>query len=238
MDENYSIGKLAKEAGVSVRTIRFYIDEGLLPAPQVHGRNTFYDDEYLDRLKLIRRLKDAFLPLREIRQKMQGLQIEEVRELLSNQEFPADYPSSNIPETALMEKTPRAFNTIRESTNPEGENAAEYIARILDAHATPRNPNPVRQRNAPVPESASGTPPATVLQTPPARREKTPRAIEPAIQPKSTPGIRPHTQSSWQRIVLIPGIELHVSEAVYNEKRATIQHLVEWARQLFETKLV
>lgn len=67
VDSDYQINELAKRAGVSVRTIRFYIDEGLLPAPTNRGRYSTYTDEYLDRLELIRMLKDRFLPLKRIR---------------------------------------------------------------------------------------------------------------------------------------------------------------------------
>ena len=35
--EEYLIGELAKKADVSVRTIRYYISEGLLPSPQSRG---------------------------------------------------------------------------------------------------------------------------------------------------------------------------------------------------------
>ncbi|HZW02420.1 MAG TPA: MerR family transcriptional regulator, partial [Anaerolineaceae bacterium] len=58
---DYLIHELADLAGVSIRTIRYYINEGLLPAPDARGRYSTYREEYLDRLRLIRKLKDAFL---------------------------------------------------------------------------------------------------------------------------------------------------------------------------------
>ena len=58
MNEQILIGELAKKAGVSVRTIRYYVMEGLLPSPEVRGRYTVYDEEYLNRIILIRYLKD------------------------------------------------------------------------------------------------------------------------------------------------------------------------------------
>lgn len=80
--EDFLIHELAKMAGVSVRTIRYYIDKGLLPAPETKGRYASYNQEYIDRLELIRRLKDAFLPLKEIRQQIANLNAKEVRDLL------------------------------------------------------------------------------------------------------------------------------------------------------------
>lgn len=85
-EEGMLIGELARKANVSVRTIRFYIAEGLLPAPQARGRFTSYDEDALLRLQVIRYLKDAFLPLREIRDRLAGLSTQEVRELLADLE--------------------------------------------------------------------------------------------------------------------------------------------------------
>jgi DNA-binding transcriptional MerR regulator len=64
------IGELAKRAGVSIATIKYYIREGLLPpAPVKTGRTMgYYDHDYLERLLLIRRLRETqFLPVRVIR---------------------------------------------------------------------------------------------------------------------------------------------------------------------------
>jgi DNA-binding transcriptional MerR regulator len=64
------IGELAERSGVSVATIKFYIREGLLPPPPVKTGRTmgYYDAAYLERLLLIRKLREErFLPLRAIR---------------------------------------------------------------------------------------------------------------------------------------------------------------------------
>ena len=64
------IGELANQAGVSVSTIKYYIREGLLPPPPLKTGRTmgYYDEAYLERLKLVRRLREEhFLPVRVIR---------------------------------------------------------------------------------------------------------------------------------------------------------------------------
>ena len=43
-----TIGELADAAGVTVRTIRYYINEGILPTPELQGRYTLYEAWYLD----------------------------------------------------------------------------------------------------------------------------------------------------------------------------------------------
>ena len=83
--EELLIHELAARAGISVRTIRYYIEEGLLPQPSYQGKYSYYTLNYLDRLELIRRLKESYLPLREIREIMTSLSDEEVRAKLKDQ---------------------------------------------------------------------------------------------------------------------------------------------------------
>lgn len=52
-----TIDELSAEAGLSVRTTRYYASLGLLPAPERQGRQAFYGDEHLARLRLIRTLQ-------------------------------------------------------------------------------------------------------------------------------------------------------------------------------------
>jgi DNA-binding transcriptional MerR regulator len=59
--------ELADRAGVSVRTVRYYIQQGLLPKPEARGPGAHYTEEHLDRLLLIKRLQREHLPLAEIR---------------------------------------------------------------------------------------------------------------------------------------------------------------------------
>ena len=71
-EREYSIGELADEAGVSTRTIRYYVSEGLLPPPVGSGPNSRYTEAHRDRLAIIGRLKAQYLPLKEIRRRLIG----------------------------------------------------------------------------------------------------------------------------------------------------------------------
>ncbi len=64
------IAELARESGVSRETIHYYLREGLLPKPAKTGRTAaFYDDSHLERLRLIRQLRDEkYLPVAVIRE--------------------------------------------------------------------------------------------------------------------------------------------------------------------------
>jgi len=62
----YKLEELAAEAGVSPRTVRYYVQRGLLPAPELRGKDTVYGREHLLRLQAIKRLQQSHLPLDEI----------------------------------------------------------------------------------------------------------------------------------------------------------------------------
>lgn len=104
-EEGMLIGELARKSNVSVRTIRFYISEGLLPAPQARGRFASYDEDALLRLQVIRLLKEAFLPLREIRERLSGLNTGEVRNLLTElEQLPATPRAARSPAVDYVDQ--------------------------------------------------------------------------------------------------------------------------------------
>jgi DNA-binding transcriptional MerR regulator len=113
------IHELAERAGISVRTIRYYIDEGLLPQPSYQGKYSYYNLNYLDRLELIRRLKESFLPLREIREIMSSLTDDQVSKRLKELPLPS-------PKFSHEQKPPQP------AAKP-GAKALDYIDRVMDA---------------------------------------------------------------------------------------------------------
>jgi DNA-binding transcriptional MerR regulator len=67
------IGELAARSGVTVRTIRYYIEEGLLPEPRLRGKYGDFDESYLQRIRLIQRLKEERLAIPAIRQRLMDI---------------------------------------------------------------------------------------------------------------------------------------------------------------------
>ena len=118
MDVALSIQELAEETGVSVRTIRYYIAEGLLPSAGARGRSATYGDEHLLRLRLIRRLVEQRRPLAEIRAKLANLSFAELRALVREEEQRSD-----------------RLRSTEDSLSPR-----EYIAALLRE----KSPEPVR----------------------------------------------------------------------------------------------
>lgn len=62
----YSVDELAERSGTTVRTIRYYQSEGLLPTPQRRGREVRYGDDHVARLAAISDLQASGLRLSAI----------------------------------------------------------------------------------------------------------------------------------------------------------------------------
>jgi DNA-binding transcriptional MerR regulator len=81
--ENYSLNELADAVGIEARTIRSYIERGLLSGPQARGRGATYSKEHLSRLQVISSLRRARpnMGLGEIRIFLQGLNPDQIHSL-------------------------------------------------------------------------------------------------------------------------------------------------------------
>ncbi|WP_437594946.1 helix-turn-helix domain-containing protein [Sorangium sp. So ce1000] len=77
----YKLDELAGEAGVAPRTVRYYVQRGLLPAPEFRGKDTSYGREHLARLRAIKVLQQAHLPLEEIQARLAGAGVEEIERI-------------------------------------------------------------------------------------------------------------------------------------------------------------
>jgi DNA-binding transcriptional MerR regulator len=72
----FTARELAGQAGVSERTVRFYVAEGLLPPPAGRGRGAHFEEEHLTRLKLIRAMQQAGNDLETIGEYLRELERE------------------------------------------------------------------------------------------------------------------------------------------------------------------
>jgi DNA-binding transcriptional MerR regulator len=71
-DETYDIAELAAVSGLTVRTIRYYIQQKLVPPSRSMGPGARYGKGHLTRLRLIRHFQRKDLSLAEIRQKLEA----------------------------------------------------------------------------------------------------------------------------------------------------------------------
>jgi len=106
---DYGVEGLARAAGVTVDTIRFYQARRLLPPPRRVGRRAVYSSAHLDRLRRIRRLQSDGVPLAVIRRLLvpatrsdaalaRALSQERGRRTLSRSELAAE---SGVPEALI-----------------------------------------------------------------------------------------------------------------------------------------
>lgn len=66
------VEELARSAGVSVDTVRFYQSRGLLPGPRRAGRVALYSEAHLERLRRIRVLRQDGFTLAQIHRLVEG----------------------------------------------------------------------------------------------------------------------------------------------------------------------
>jgi DNA-binding transcriptional MerR regulator len=169
-----TLDELCDLAGVTVRTVRYYISEGLLPPPSGHGASTRYLQEHLDRLRIIESLKEKFLPLREIRRSLDSLnagQIRDTADLLRQSQPAAATPEAvltdlvsdrNAPNLRSSDRNEIAFSAPPARDIREESDAASYISDVLDRgrqrrpsrHQQPRDPEPESWRRVRISDEA------------------------------------------------------------------------------------
>jgi DNA-binding transcriptional MerR regulator len=215
--ERLTLGELTAAADVSVRTVRYYIAEGLLPPPEGSGPGSSYARGHLDRLRLIQRLKEAYLPLKEIRRRLSGLSDDEVRSVLA------------VEDDRAAQVRPTASTMLYDESLA---GARDYLALLESGEEYRTEPMALQF-------PAAAAPPAAVQaeSTPgprPARSRGTRMAGAPAAMSaeRNEPVASPET-GLWHRIPLGDEAELVISDRVYARYRDRIDWLVRWARKVF-----
>lgn len=92
----YKISELAEKAGVTKRTIHYYISKGLLLPPEGSGVNSVYNDEHLERLLLIKKLQEKYMPLNKIREHILENPKEKVEEKIEGNTEAEVYIRENV----------------------------------------------------------------------------------------------------------------------------------------------
>ena len=97
-ETTYSVGELAELGGVTRRTVRYYVQEGLLSAPTGVGRGRHYRREHLDQLLKLRAMQERGLTLDEIRQSLTGS--ERARGMVAAEAVPAGSLPRMVPRAS------------------------------------------------------------------------------------------------------------------------------------------
>jgi DNA-binding transcriptional MerR regulator len=122
MPISFDLSELCEKSDVTTRTIRYYIQQGLLRSPGL-GAGARYSEGHLARLRLIRRLQREHLPLAEIRHRLEELDDSAVQRLLAT-----SAPAGGNPTTAAVDYV-RAVLSGAAATGPEAEVRSARLAR-------------------------------------------------------------------------------------------------------------
>jgi DNA-binding transcriptional MerR regulator len=69
----YTIADLEERTGLPARTIRYYVQQGLIPPAHGRGPSATYDESHMLRLQAVESLKEQRMSLAEIRERLLGM---------------------------------------------------------------------------------------------------------------------------------------------------------------------
>lgn len=125
----YTLNDLERETGVSSRTIRYYISEGLLQPAYGRGPSATYDPDHLLRLQVINQLKEERLSLKDIKERLSHLTPEDIAAMLHLQMQPQS-------ETWRKYSLHADFEiSVRERTSGERSMAHEHAFDLIIEYA-------------------------------------------------------------------------------------------------------
>lgn len=130
----YKVSELAEKAGVTKRTIHYYISKGLLLPPEGTGINSLYNDEHLDRILLIKKLQAEYMPLNKIREYILENPKEKVRK--SAKEVKTKIINKEEREVYIRENICDIFEIHYSKENEEKygyiiENVKKYVEKMM-----------------------------------------------------------------------------------------------------------
>ena len=207
--EGLTLQELAAHTGVEPRTIRSYVEKGVILGPESFGRGARYPRETLDRLKVLQLLRDA----------NRSLTLDQIRVLLNS------IGPSQLREVA--EGTVRigaVIDTDAAGTSPLPKTAAmDYLHGLRRSQSQPQSPaavSPLLYRRT--------SPPIDDDQLP--ILENAARALAELTGTNSSS--RSARGESWYRISLTPDIELSVRGEFGTEQLAQLHRIGDSLRTL------
>lgn len=231
-ESRYSLTDLARVTGVTPRTVRYYIAQGLLPGANETGPGASYDERHLARLRLVRELQRQHLPLAEIRGRLAGLADAEVAALLADRATALGMPAGSALDyirglLGAPRQDPPSLLMRVDASGPAGRPAAAAgpasPARLMRARASETEVvSDAAQPQAPAPAMVVGA----VTNLGDWSASETPLAGDEPAKPTAA------TRSQWDRIALTNDIELHVRRPLSRLDNKRVERLITIARQV------
>ncbi len=202
--ERYTLEELSAETGIEPRTIRSYIQQGLVRGPEARGRNAYYVDHHARRLRAIKLLKDFY-----------GLQLKEIRRLLlSHGDADIDVEQLVQGKHGGEDEAPAA-------------SALDYIRAVKAlGPGDTRSPEP-RIRSAPHPPASSSAPGGQgggSSALPPLLK-----ALEEGLG--GAPMVRRSRGEPWVHIPITPDVYLAVRQDLGVAELARFEQLADYIRE-------
>jgi DNA-binding transcriptional MerR regulator len=205
MDE-LTLEELAQRSGLPLRTLRYYMQEGLLPGPDTHGKYARYSQQHLDRLEVIRRLKSLRLPLQEIHQIVNNMTLDEISQLRVYQDEIAGRFNQDL-KLKLMKNLDKK----------DASSALDYIHSIQDGQMQLNSVIDSHNKQYSIKPLA--------MNSSHDQNQAAPASPRPFV-----------SRESWRRIQVADGVELNVREPVNTYEEEKIGELIALANKLFEKK--
>ena len=192
--DGVTINELSKMANVTVRTIRFYTDEGVLDEPAGRDRYARYTRKHYLQLCAAKQLKERFLPLRVIRDQIAPLNEPELERLAG----PVPHEFEQRFSEAAME------HELSEHV---------YAAAELRRQTLPRNQLRTMDILSPAVYSMSTAPALQQESVLFSEMNDTDLAADAILRKQASATLG----DVWHRITISPTMELHVREDGMNE---------------------
>lgn len=210
-EDGYSLQELSDQTGVEQRTIRSYVERGLLPGPDTLGRGAKYPPEALDRLRVMGLLRDA----------NRDLTLDQIRVLLQSLS-----PAQLADIAAGRQRIAGVIDTDAAPARGRGD-ALAYLQSLRPRCSAPLGTPP--------------PPPLGAAESSPPRLESAALSADLTAFANAARALADLTGNNppraargeiWYRIPVTPDIELSVRGAFGDEERAHLQRIGDALRQL------
>jgi len=205
--EGLTLQELAAQTGVEPRTIRSYVEKGVILGPESFGRGARYPRETLDRLKVLQLLRDAnrSLTLDQIRVLLNSIGPSQLRDVAEGTVRIGAVIDTDAAGTSPLPKT-AAMDYLHGLRRSQSQSPAS-VSPLLYHRAAP----PIDDDQLPILENAA-------------------RAL--AELTGTTSSSRSARGESWYRISLTPDIELSVRGEFGTEQLAQLHRIGDSLRTL------
>jgi DNA-binding transcriptional MerR regulator len=206
-----SLQQLSDATGIEPRTIRSYIERGILPGPDVRGRHSAYSRETLARLRVLALIRDARrdISLDQIRVLMAQLSPSQIHGIAEGRIRIGGLIGDTEPETA---------------NRPGSTSAIEYLTQIRKASAA----TPPRSLRAAPAASMAFTPPAAADHLTPL--DQMAAALSTLVPAGSSS--RLVRSETWHRVAITHDIELAIRGEFSADQIAQLHRIGDMLRVL------